>query len=50
MTSDDFFASHDLAQVLGGRPVDLAYIDGMHQFEFALRDFMNLERYVGPAQ
>jgi hypothetical protein len=32
--------------VLGGLPVELAYIDGMHQFEFALRDFMNLERYV----
>jgi methyltransferase family protein len=46
VTSDDFFASQDLAQALGGRPVDLAYIDGMHQFEFALRDFMNLERYV----
>jgi Methyltransferase domain len=44
MTSDDFFALHDLAELLGGLPVDLAFIDGMHHFEFALRDFMNLER------
>ena len=43
-TSDVFFASHDLRAELGGLPVDLAFIDGMHHFEFALRDFMNLER------
>jgi len=44
-TSDDFFARHDLRLELGDRPVDLAFIDGMHHFEFALRDFANLERY-----
>lgn len=43
-TSDDFFAKHDLRAELGGLPVELAFIDGMHRFEFALRDFMNLER------
>ncbi len=43
-TSDDFFARHDLRALLGG-PVDLAFIDGMHLFEYALRDFMNLERH-----
>jgi len=42
-TSDDFFAQHDVRAELGGLPVDLAFIDGMHRFEFALRDFMNLE-------
>jgi len=47
-TSDDFFAEHDLRQVLGGRSLDLAFIDGMHHFEFALRDFMNLEKFAGP--
>lgn len=44
-TSDAFFASHDLRALLDGLPVDLAFIDGMHRFEFALRDFMNLEPY-----
>jgi hypothetical protein len=32
---------------LGGPPrLDLAFIDGMHLFEYALRDFMNVERYA----
>jgi hypothetical protein len=44
-TSDAFFAEHDLAALFDGAPVDLALIDGMHHFEFALRDFVNLERH-----
>jgi hypothetical protein len=48
-TSDVFFARHDLRAELGGLPVDVAFIDGMHNFEFALRDFANLERYCTPA-
>jgi ketosteroid isomerase-like protein len=44
-TSDDYFAENDLAEPLGGRPIDLAFIDGRHLFEYALRDFMNLERH-----
>jgi hypothetical protein len=44
-TSDDFFREHDLRAELGGLPVDLAFIDGMHLFEFVLRDFANLERH-----
>jgi hypothetical protein len=45
LTSDDFFRKHDLRSEFGGRPVDFAFIDGMHLFEFVLRDFMNLERH-----
>lgn len=44
-TSDEFFSSHDLRAELQGRPVQLAFIDGLHLFEYALRDFMNLEKY-----
>jgi len=43
-TSDDFFATQDPRAVLGA-PIDLAFIDGMHRCEFALRDFMNVERF-----
>jgi hypothetical protein len=43
MTSDDFFAFADVPSMLG--PLDLAYIDGMHQIEYVLKDFMNIERY-----
>jgi hypothetical protein len=48
-TSDDFFAQHDVRAELGGLPVDLAFIDGMHLFDYALRDFINVERWCTPA-
>jgi len=48
MTSDAFFERHTRAEVFGERPVDLAFIDGMHWFEYALRDFVNVERWCGP--
>jgi predicted O-methyltransferase YrrM len=41
-TSDEFFACR--ANEVLTAPVDLAFIDGMHWFEFALRDFVNIER------
>lgn len=48
-TSDEFFArAHPFAHL--PEPVlDLAFIDGMHLAEFALRDFINTERYCHPA-
>jgi hypothetical protein len=47
-TSDEFFATHDVRAELGGRDLDLVFIDGMHLFEFVLRDFANLERWASP--
>jgi hypothetical protein len=47
-TSDAFFAGRDVRAEFGGQPVDLAFIDGMHHFEFALRDFANTERLCTP--
>jgi len=46
-TSDDFFALRDSSEVLGG-PIDLVFLDGMHLFEFVLRDFMNIEKCCRP--
>lgn len=48
-TSDEFFArKHPLAHF--DEPlVDLAFIDGMHLSEYALRDVMNVERYTHAA-
>jgi len=47
MTSDDFFATYDLKQFYP-EGVDLAFLDGMHRFEFLLRDFINTERFCRP--
>jgi hypothetical protein len=47
-TSDDFFARESVATAFDGAPVDLAFIDGMHWFEYALRDFANAERWARP--
>jgi predicted O-methyltransferase YrrM len=41
-TSDEFFDRHASTAIT--RPVDLAFVDGLHLFEYALRDFMNVER------
>lgn len=45
-TSDDFFARADPVDQLPDRVIDLAFIDGLHIFEYALRDFRNVERYA----
>jgi hypothetical protein len=45
-TSDDFFARDNPLGHLGDLPVDLAFIDGMHLSEFALRDFINIEPFM----
>ncbi len=47
-TSDSFFAQRDVISELGGKTLDLAFIDGLHHLEFALRDFINVEKYCSP--
>jgi predicted O-methyltransferase YrrM len=44
-TTSDLFFEFEAASALKTRP-DLIFIDGMHLFEFALRDFMNAERHA----
>jgi hypothetical protein len=44
MPSDRFFADYDAEQMLGGK-IDFAFLDGMHWYEFLLRDFINVERH-----
>jgi hypothetical protein len=47
-TSEAFFAERRLQGLLAGRPLTLAFIDGLHSFEQCLRDFINLEACCGP--
>lgn len=44
MTSDDFFRRHDARAVLGVKSIDLFFLDGLHIYEFLLRDFLHAER------
>jgi Methyltransferase domain len=48
-TSDDFFARADAIGWFPEGVIDLTFIDGLHIFEFALRDFINAERLSSPA-
>ena len=47
-TSDDFFARADAISWFPEGVVDFTFIDGLHLFEVALRDFMNAERVSAP--
>jgi len=46
MTSDAFFERH--AADLLKWPPDLVFLDGMHLFEYLLRDFYNVEPFCSP--
>lgn len=47
MTSDQFFAEV-AAKTLEDRTVDVALIDGLHEFRHVLRDLLGIERYMRP--
>ena len=42
MGADEFFADYNLRSFLRAGP-DITFLDGMHRFEYLLRDFMNTE-------
>ena len=44
MTSDTFFESYSPTTLLNG-PLDIVFLDGMHLYEFLLRDFIHVERH-----
>lgn len=46
-TSDTFFQTRNL-KAFFPEGVDLAFLDGMHLFEFLLRDLINTEKAMGP--
>ncbi len=45
VTSDDFFLNH-AESVIAGRRIHLAFVDGMHEYEYALNDIENCLRYL----
>jgi hypothetical protein len=43
-TSDAFFNAYDQRPQFARRKIDMAFIDGLHLYEQALRDFINVEK------
>ena len=48
-TSDEFFARKNPLAHLPTKVLDLAFVDGMHLSEYALRDYLAVERFTTPA-
>jgi len=48
LTSDDFFQQQNLKELLAPDPLEFGFIDGLHTFDQALKDFINLERFSTP--
>jgi hypothetical protein len=47
-TSDDFFREHERGTILRDAPLDLVFIDGLHEFAQVVRDLENVERWSHP--
>jgi hypothetical protein len=48
MTSSEFFSEHSLEEFFGADCFSLALVDGLHLFEDAIDDILNLEVYAQP--
>lgn len=48
MTSTEFFSQRSVAQYFPANRFSLAFIDGLHRFEQAVEDILNLEVYAQP--
>lgn len=46
-TSDDFF-SNSVGDALAGESIDVALVDGLHEFEQVIRDVMNCAHWMRP--
>lgn len=46
MTSDRFYSMFNPTKIFN-RQIDFAFLDGMHLYEFLLRDFFNTEKHCG---
>lgn len=46
MYSDDYFKQRNPLSDLEGDSIQMAFIDGLHVYEQALRDFINIEKYA----
>lgn len=44
--SDDYFAQQDTRALLGGKPVELSFIDGLHTFDQVFRDLINVMPFL----
>lgn len=47
-TSDEFFLAHEISSVLDNARLDLAFIDGLHEYAQVLRDFTHVEQWSSP--
>ncbi len=46
--SNEFFATRTLTEFFGTDHFSMAFVDGLHLYEQALRDILNLEPHAGP--